>query len=159
MDKTIKISKESMERFNHDKNVVGITQEELMEEHEDELVECPFNNQADLHSDAVFDFLFDNGDYLEHHEPYQSTHWVVGYIGGLAVTGYWWYGMNSLIIKHSEILYGKSLEEFEKMLINRTSGDGNLSVKLERLEDTRIRKVWELKFYYSLEWRKENLGY
>lgn len=58
-DKTIKISKESLEQFSHDKNVVGITQEEL--------VSCPINNGADLNSDFMLDCLFDDGLYTEEH--------------------------------------------------------------------------------------------
>lgn len=58
-DKTIKISKESLEQFNHDKNVVGITQEDL--------VSCPINNGADLNSDCMLDCLFDDGQYTEEH--------------------------------------------------------------------------------------------
>lgn len=52
---TIKISKESMERFNHDKNVVGATNR----------VPCPINNGADLNSDAMLDNLFEFDDYVE----------------------------------------------------------------------------------------------
>lgn len=146
---SIKISKENLSKFNHDKNVVGITQEEL--------VSCPFNDQADLCTDAVFDNLFDNGEYIEHKDPLGSAHWVVGFIGEIPVTCYYWYDMNYLVIKHDEILYGYRLEEFEKLLVNRTT-DEQTFPKLKRTQDTKNHKVWELRFYYKPEYAAEFLG-
>lgn len=60
-NETIHISKESMDAFNHDKNVVDMTMQELYERH----LECPINNGADLNSDAMLENLFDLGLYLE----------------------------------------------------------------------------------------------
>lgn len=59
MTNEIEITNESLEQFNHDKNVVGITHEEL--------VSCPINNGADLNSDCMLDCLFDDGQYTEEH--------------------------------------------------------------------------------------------
>lgn len=159
-NKTIHISKESMERFNHDKNVVGITQKELMEDYEGELVECPFNDQADLCSDAVFDNLFDNAEWREQHEYgcFDATHYVVGFISEKPVVCFYWYNMNSMHIKYDFCMGENEQKDFEELLTARVSDDGQTFAKLKRVQNTKNHKEWELNFYYTPEYAKENLG-
>ena len=78
-NETIHISKESMDTFNHDKNVVDMTMQELYERH----LECPINNGADLNSDAMLENLFDDGQYVENRV--NGKYVVLGFIDGIPV--------------------------------------------------------------------------
>ena len=74
-NETIHISKESMDTFNHDKNVVDMTMQELYERH----LECPINNGADLNRV--------NGKYV-----------VLGFIDGIPVRCEYNLGLNCMTI-------------------------------------------------------------
>lgn len=113
-NKTIKISKESMERFNHDKNVVGITQEEL--------VSCPINNGADLNSDCMLDVLFDDGEYVEY--EVETNHFeVLGFIDGAAIIAEYWLRNNILKIKTIHPTTRGLIESYRTLLKDRLTDE------------------------------------
>ena len=91
-NETIHISKESMDAFNHDKNVVNMTIKELYERH----LECPINNGADLNSDAMFDNLFDDGQYVENRV--NGKYIALGFVDGIPVRCEYNLGLNCMTI-------------------------------------------------------------
>ena len=78
-DKTIKISKESLEQFNHGKNVVDAGGR----------IECPINNGADLHAGYLLESIFDYGEYIS--GPKQEA---LGYIKGVPFMAKYQLGYN-----------------------------------------------------------------
>lgn len=91
-NETIHISKEDMDAFNHDKNVVDMTIKELYERH----LECPINNGADLNSDAMLENLFDDGQYVENRV--NGKYVVLGFIDGIPVRCEYNLGLNCMTI-------------------------------------------------------------
>ena len=91
-NETIHISKESMDAFNHDKNVVDMTIKELYERH----LECPINNGPDLNSDAMFDNLFDDGQYVENRAA--GRYITLGFVDGIPVRCEYNLGLNCMTI-------------------------------------------------------------
>ena len=91
-NETIHISKESMDAFNHDKNVVDMTFKELFERH----LECPINNGSDLNSDAMLDCLFDDGQYVENRV--NGEYVALGFIDGVPARCEYELGSNFLYI-------------------------------------------------------------
>ena len=87
-NETIHISKESMNEFNHNKNVVDMTMQELIDRH----LECPINNGSDLNTDAMFDDLFDYGQYVENRV--NSKYIALGFIDGIPVRCEYYLGLN-----------------------------------------------------------------
>ena len=91
-NETIHISKESMDTFNHDKNVVDMTMQELFERH----LECPINNGSDLNSDAMLDSLFDDGQYVENRAA--GRYVALGFVDGIPVRCEYNLGLNCMTI-------------------------------------------------------------
>ena len=91
-NETIHISKESMDAFNHNKNVVDMTMEELYERH----LECPINNGSDLNSDAMLDCLFDDGQYVENRA--NGKYVALGFIDGVPARCQYELGDNFMFI-------------------------------------------------------------
>ena len=91
-NETIHISKESMDAFNHDKNVVDMTFKELYERH----LKCPINNGSDLNTDAVFDDLFDDGQYVENYAA--GRYVALGFVDGIPVRCEYNLGLNCMTI-------------------------------------------------------------
>ena len=91
-NETIHISKESMDTFNHDKNVVDMTMQELFERH----LECPINNGSDLNSDAMLDSLFDDGQYVENRAA--GRYVALGFVDGIPVRCEYTLGLNCMTI-------------------------------------------------------------
>ena len=115
-NETIHISKESMDTFNHDKNVVDMTIKELYERH----LECPINNGSDLNSDAMFDDLFDYGQYVE--TRVNGKYVALGFIDGIPV--------------RCEYNLGLNIMTFRALLSKNECSYSSLNVTLpERLSD------------------------
>ncbi len=91
-NETIQISRESVDKFNHDKNVVDMTIEELLERH----LECPINNGSDLNSDAMLDSLFDDGQYVENRA--NGKYVALGFIDGVPARCQYELGDNFMFI-------------------------------------------------------------
>ena len=136
MDKTIHISKENMEQFNHDKNMVGITQEGL--------VDCPINNEAGLHSNSLLGALFDNGQYVVS-EPQTNHFEALGFIDGAAIIANYWLRSSTLGIKTIHPTTRSLIESFRTLL-------------KERLTDEQVEPViyanetageYDVHFYYK----------
>ena len=75
-NETIHIPKESMDTFNHDKNVVNMTIKEMYEKH----LECPIYNGSYLFY-AIFGSLFDDGQYVENRV--NGKYIALGFIDGV----------------------------------------------------------------------------
>lgn len=89
-DKTIKISKESVNKFNHDKNVVDMSYKELCEN----CPECPINNGADLNAQFMLESLFDSETYVKN--KIGNSYIALGFINGIPVRCKYELGTNSL---------------------------------------------------------------
>ena len=136
-NETIHISKESMDAFNHDKNVVDMTMQELFERH----LECPINNGSDLNSDAMLDSLFDDGQYVENRAA--GRYVALGFVDGIPVRCEYNLGLNCMTI--------------HTLLSKKECGYSSLNVTLpERLSDdlyfSKITYcgsgVWMAHFFY-----------
>lgn len=102
---TIKISKESMEKFAHDKNVVDVRN----------ATPCPINNGADLKADSMFDCLFDDGQYAES-EPQTNHFEVLGFIDGAAIIADYWLKSSVLNIKTIHPITRGQIESYRTLL-------------------------------------------
>ena len=124
-NETIHISKESMDAFNHDKNVVDMTFKELFERH----LECPINNGSDLNSDAMLDCLFDDGQYVENRV--NGEYVALGFIDGVPARCEYELGSNFLYIspmlKKKESDYSSWVNTLPERL-----GDETIFAKAER---------------------------
>lgn len=139
MDKTIKISKESLEQFNHDKIVVGITQEDL--------ISCPINNGADLNSDCMLDILFDDGEYVEY--EVEANHFeVLGFIDGTAIIAEYWLRNNILKIKTIHPTTRGLIESYRTLLKDRLT-DEQVDPVIYANETT---GEYVVHFYYNKEY-------
>lgn len=138
----IKISKESLERFKHDKDVVGARNR----------VPCPINNQADLHSDAMLMCLFDNAEYVEN--EFLNDREAVGYVNGWAVVVKFTLGDNKLMLRPIHPLSYGMVETYRKLLPERLT-DEQVEPEIEANE---WLGEYDIRFYYNEEWVKENIG-
>lgn len=90
-NETIHISKESMDTFNHDKNVVDMTMQELFDRH----LECPIYNGSYLFY-AIFGSLFADGQYVENRV--NGKYIALGFIDGIPVRCEYNLGLNSMTV-------------------------------------------------------------
>ena len=90
-NETIHISKESMDAFNHDKNVVDMTMQELYESH----LECPIYNGSYLFY-AIFGSMFDDGQYVENRV--NGKYIALGFVDGIPVRCEYNLGLNCMTI-------------------------------------------------------------
>ena len=136
-NETIHISKESMDTFSHDKNVVDMTMQELYKRH----LECPINNGSDLNSDAMLDDLFDYGQYVENRV--NGKYVVLGFIDGVPV--------------RCEYNLGLNIMTFHALLSKKECSYSSLHNTLpERLSDEQVFSkmtycgsgVWIAHFFY-----------
>ena len=122
-NETIHISKESMDTFNHDKNVVNMTIKEMYERH----LECPINYGADLNSDTMYDNLFDDGQYVENRV--NGKYVTLGFIGGVPARCEYELGHNTMwifpILKKKESDYSSW-----KYIISERLGDEAIFAKV-----------------------------
>lgn len=109
---SIKISKESMERFNHDKNVVGATNR----------VPCPINNGADMHNGEMLEILFDMGEYVESNIG-GKTYEALGFIDGAAVSVKYTMFTSEINIKTIHPSTSGLIESYRKLLPERLSDE------------------------------------
>ena len=121
-NETIHISKESMDAFNHDKNVVGMTIKEMYEKP----LECPINNGSDLNSDAMFDDLFDDGQYVENRV--NGKYVALGFINRIPARCEYELGSNSMwifpILKKKECDYSS----WENLLPDRLADEETFAI-------------------------------
>lgn len=136
-NETIQISKESVGKFNHDKNVVDMTMGELFKRH----LECPINNGSDLNTDAVFDDLFDDGQYVENRV--NGKYVALGFIDGVPARCQYELGYCFMfifpILKKEESDYSS----WENVLPERL-GDETIFVKIGRFAGG----VYDVHFFY-----------
>ena len=90
-NETIHISKESMNEFNHNKNVVDMTMQELYESH----LECPIYNGSYLFY-AIFGSMFDDGQYVENRV--NGKYIALGFVDGIPVRCEYNLGLNCMTI-------------------------------------------------------------
>ena len=90
-NETIHISKESMDAFKHDKNVVDMTMQELYERH----LEYPIYNGSYLFY-AIFGSLFDDGQYVENRV--NGKYIALGFVDGIPVRCEYNLGLNCMTI-------------------------------------------------------------
>ena len=90
-NETIQNSKESMDAFNHDKNVVDMTMQELYERH----LEYPIYNGSYLFY-AIFGSLFDDGQNVEN--CVNGKYIALGFIDGIPVRCEYNLGLNCMTI-------------------------------------------------------------
>lgn len=140
MEKTIHVSKESMERFKHDKDVVGATKR----------IPCPINNGADLNSDAMLDALFDDGQYVES-EPQTNHFEVVGFIDGAAIIADYWLRSNTLSLKTIHPITRGLIVSYRTMLHDRLSDE---QVEPEIICNE-MAGEYEVYFYYRPEYAEQ----
>lgn len=139
MSKTIHVSKESVERFKHDKDVVGATNR----------VPCPINNGADLNSDAMLDALFDDGQYVES-EPQTNHFEVVGFIDGAAIIADYWLRSNTLSLKTIHPVTDGLRKSYETLLQTRLSDE-----QVEPVILAFDNGEYEVYFYYRPEYAEQ----
>ncbi len=136
-NETIHISKESMDAFNHNKNVVHLSIKELYEMN----LECPINNGSDLNSDAMLDSLFDDGQYVENRA--NGKYIALGFIGGVPARCQYELGNNFMqifpILKKKESDYSSW-----KYIISDRLGDEEIFAKVFHIGGG-IHHVW---FFY-----------
>lgn len=75
------------------------TSDEVKRRFERRRVGACINEGADLHSDALFDDLFDDGEYIDN-ERWGHVHDVLGFIHGEPVMVNWWLGLNKLNVTY-----------------------------------------------------------
>ena len=90
-NETIHISKESMDAFNHDTNVVDMTMQELYERH----LEYPIYHGSYLFY-AIFGSLFDDGQYVENRV--NGKYIALGFVDGIPVRCEYNLGLNCMTI-------------------------------------------------------------
>ena len=88
-------------------NYLGIfdktaTSDEVKRRFERRRVRACINEGADLHSDALFDDLFDDGEYIDNERRYSGVDMVLvlGFIHREPVMVIWWLGLNKLNVKY-----------------------------------------------------------
>lgn len=138
-DKTIKISKESLEQFNHDKNVVGTGNR----------VECPINNEADLHADMLLESIFDDGEYVC--GPKQES---LGYINGVPFMAKYQLGYNVMEL-HPTLPFAlddEKVAELTAEINERANEDCEAEADVKQGLYYRWFLTWKLTFFYRHEW-------
>lgn len=140
---TIKISKESMEKFNH--------QERRRAQNR---VPCPINNGADLNSDAMLENLFDEGECIEH--GYSGHYISLGFIEDIPFKVEYDFRDNKLMLSCMDFMKGKEKfnilkEEIEKRLTDEeVEPDINFYTNLDGKQYFAIAL-----FYYTEEWAEQ----
>lgn len=79
-----------------DKTATG---KEVERRFEKRRVDAPITEGADLQSDALFDDLFDDGNYMDNQRT-DHEHEVLGFIGGEPVMVKWWLGLSKLTVRY-----------------------------------------------------------
>lgn len=75
------------------------TEKEVKRRFEKRRVDAPITEGADLQSDALFDDLFDDGNYMDNQRT-DHEHEVLGFIGGEPVMVKWWLGLSKLTVRY-----------------------------------------------------------
>lgn len=121
---------------------------------QNERIECPVNNGADLNSDAMLENLFDDGEYVEHEER-GNVHIALGFIDGQAVMAQYWLNTNKIDITVINKYYlADNKESFYKTLKERLSDE---QVEPELSTYVYVSTI-RCRFYYKPEWVAENNG-
>lgn len=78
------------------------TSDEVKRRFERRRVRACINEGADLHSDALFDDLFDDGEYIDNERRYSGVDMVLvlGFIHREPVMVIWWLGLNKLNVTY-----------------------------------------------------------
>lgn len=137
---TIKISKESMEKFNHDKNVVGY----------ENRMPCPINNGADMHADMLLEGLFDDGAYVKNGYE-REGYWfeTLGFVNKLPVFCGYQFGENRLTVRFVETSTTAVVNaaDFEEILRQRLT-DEQVWPDIIRSMEAGF-PVWDAILYYQ----------
>lgn len=135
----IKITKESLEQFNHDKNVAGT----------DERIECPINNGADLHADGLLESIFDFSEYIS--GPKQEA---LGYINGVPFMAKYQLGYNVMELHPtlSFALDDEKVAELTTEINNRANEDDEAEADVKQGLYYGWFLTWKLTFFYRPEW-------
>lgn len=138
-DKIIKISKESLEQFNHDKNVVDAGNR----------VECPINNGADLHADMLLESIFDDGEYVS--GPKQEA---LGYIKGMPFMAKYSLGSNIIELHPTLpfVLDDKKAAKLTDEISERANEDCEVEADVKQSLSYGCFLTWKLTFFYRHEW-------
>ena len=100
-----------------DKTATG---KEVERRFEKRRVDAPITEGADLQSDALFDSLFDDSNYIDNQRT-DHEHEVLGFIGGEPVMVKWWLGLSKLTVKYlrgynGSLTNGKRIETLREAL-------------------------------------------
>lgn len=149
--KTIKISKESMERFKRDKDVVGAVNR----------VPCPINNGADKQSGEMLDWLFDEANYVEN-STYGScgdgSYTALGFIDNVPFKVHYKLGENTLrafcLFNQLSIYTEETITETIKKRLTEVNVDADCYAHKDKCG----KLVYvSAAFYYNEDWVKENI--
>lgn len=144
MSKTIKI----MDKFNHDKNVVRGTNETSK-------VYCPINNQAGMHSDRMFDVLFDNSEWVQH-ETSKGYFDVLGFVKGYPFEAEYRLKSATFMMACERTLSKDMVTDFENEIARRLRDE---YVEADIFSYIMCGKnEFRCTLYYNTVWVMKNLG-
>ncbi len=115
------------------------------------------NEGADLHSDALFDDLFDDGEYIDNERPgYVNVHDVLGFIHREPVIVNWWLGLNKLNVKYLPRYCG-SLEMRDRIQILKDALTGE-EVEPEIKQSGNEVDTLKVSLYYTPAYVAKNMA-
>lgn len=148
MKEMIIISKESLNRFNLEKNVESIKQEELAKPN----AKCPIDDGANLCSDELLKALFNTDRYAEPEDEQngRSEHVVLGYVLDVPVIVTYWQNRNMLDIDtvFKTKVYLESPHAIDAEITQRiTDGLEGTDIRFDKAVNGR-KNEWHFYFYY-----------
>ena len=153
---------QTQERYVPCENYLGIldksaTSDEVKRRFERRRVGACINEGADLHSDALFDDLFDDGEYIDNERPgYANVHDVLGFIHREPVIVNWWFGLNKLNVTYLPRYCG-SLEMRDRIQILKDALTGE-EVEPEIKQSENEVDTLKVSLYYTPAYVAKNMA-
>ena len=133
------------------------TSDEVKRRFERRRVRACINEGADLHSDALLDDLFDDGEYIDNERRrYADVHEVLGFIHGEPVMVEWWLGLNKLNVTYLP-RYGEDRDMRTRIQILKDALTGE-ELELEIWQHEKERDMLIVSLYYTPAYVAKNLA-